>query len=166
MTTRNFEALPDPLSEESFYKLFLSAFPSQGKPFVWTHADAEIVCLPGKTRLKLSPGMILVSLTVATDQTGETQINIPLAVGTSPKDAALLATTEQQMRGHQVIAGRWSSVVQDAVWQMIIDVGQTIIQRQFPGQDYIPGGLFVNRAGLTFVPVPRASLAEALKGLS
>lgn len=123
-------------------------------PVVWREGDSEIVAYPPELRVSLRPGLILVELPVATDQTGKTSLVIPLSAGSSPGDAALVALTESLPRGNSLLAARWGFFVQEVVWAAVLNVGQARLASVPGAADMVVSGVYATDGHLVFIMAP------------
>jgi hypothetical protein len=120
---------------------------------VWTDGDSEVVVYPSQSKVVLQPGLILVEVRLAADQSGTTPVAlvIPISVGQSAEDAALIGVTEDVPRGNALLASRWGAVVQNAVWHALVQVGEekapVVAGRTTPHVN----GLFADAQQVTFL---------------
>ncbi len=131
-----------------------------GTPVVWTNGDSEALVHPAKTRVALQPGLLLVELVIDTDQTGVANLVIALRVGTSARDATLVAVTEQAPRGNALLAARWGAIAQNELWDALLRVGQVQLRRRENTAQLAVAGLFANARSLTFLATRAVSAAE------
>jgi hypothetical protein len=133
---------------------------SSGTPVVWADGDSEIVVYPERLRLALQPGLVLIELMLATDQTGVASLVIPFIIGKSSEDAVLMAVTEEVPRGNHLLASRWGQVVQDALWEALIRVGQNLLRERAPNDSLAVAGVFADTERLSYIVTPPVSAAE------
>lgn len=124
-------------------------------PVVWADLDAEVVVRPNLTRLALRPGLVLVEVTLDSDQTGAQPLVVPLAIGTGVTDATRQAVTDHTPRGHAGLAGRWGEILQQAVWNAVLAAGNKFLGDQrvplnLPASTAVLG-LYSDGAQLTFI---------------
>jgi hypothetical protein len=98
----------------------LSSSEDRASPVIWSEGDSEIVVYSQELRVALQPGLTLVELPVASDQTGKSALVVAFSIGKSPQDATLLALTESTLRGDPLLASRWSYAVQEVLWQALL----------------------------------------------
>jgi len=120
-------------------------------PVIWSDGDAEIVVYPHQLRVSLEPGLVLIELPVATDQTGKDALVVPFSVGASADDATLLAMTESVPRGHPLLAARWGSPVQEALWQTLLQVGEARIAERSVDRTMTLSGLYADGEDVAYV---------------
>ena len=124
---------------------------NQDTPVIWSDGDSEIIVYPSQLRISLQPGLVLIKLPVATDQTGKDSLVVPFSVGKSPDDATLVALTESVPRGNPLLASRWGYPVQEALWQTLLQVGQGELVKRPVAANMTLSGLFANEMELAYV---------------
>lgn len=95
---------------------------AQAGEVVWTDGDAELLVRADKSRLVLTEGFALVGLPVFTEQTGEVEVVVPFATGTTKAPLGLVLATEPEPRGPAVLMPRWGDPLVAAAWQALIDL--------------------------------------------
>lgn len=136
----------------------LAAGAAAGGPLVWSHGDSEAVFHADELRLSLRPGLVLVEVTLETDQTGRAALVVPFGVGRSASDATLQAVTEGVPRGDALLAARWGQIVQDELWEGLLNVGQQDVRAR--GDALVVGGLYTNGRTLSYVVTRPFSAVE------
>lgn len=120
-------------------------------PVVWTHGDSEAVFHPDKLRLSLLPGLVLIEVTLETDQTGASVLVVPFSTGKSPADATLTVVTEELPRGDPLLAARWGEIVQNELWDGLLNVGQDYLRQRRDDASLVVGGLYTGGRSLSFI---------------
>ncbi len=111
---------------------------------IWQDHDGEVLVHLDQTQVVMFPGLVLVALTLASDETGSGQIIVPFAVGTPASPAGLVAVTEPNPRGPQALVDRWGQSAIAAAWQALLDVAHGMSLNAGVDQDgarLIPGAL-------------------------
>jgi len=102
------------------------ALPAKGfgapGPVVWTDGGDEVLVLLPSLKVALRDRLIVVSLDLASDQTGSASLVMPFGVGGARDPAGLVAATEELPRGNALLVGRWGRIVQEAVWAALLQV--------------------------------------------
>jgi hypothetical protein len=93
------------------------------KVLVWADGDSEVAVFPAELKLALRPGLLLIELPMAADQTGRAPLLFAFQVGTEPADATLLAVTEDLPRGDATLAARWGRIGQEILWEALLRAG-------------------------------------------
>jgi hypothetical protein len=93
-------------------------------PVIWVdHGDEVLVHLEAM-RIQMQDGLILVSVDLQTDQTGRTPLIISIALGKPNDSAGLLGVTDEYPRGNGILAARWGTVLQEAVWAALLSLAK------------------------------------------
>lgn len=98
-------------------------------PVVWSDGGDEVLVHPASVRCLIRKDLLLVSVDLECDQTGRQTLVVPLAVGRARDQAGLVAVTDELPRGHDLLAGRWGVILQDAVWNALLDIAKTYATR-------------------------------------
>lgn len=88
----------------------------------WLARGGEAVVLRDVTRAASRSGVVVVGMTLQTDQTGEQELTVPFAVGSATRDAGLLATTHRVPDGHVQLARAFGEAVVATAWQALLAV--------------------------------------------
>jgi hypothetical protein len=133
---------------------------------VWHDHDSEVLVHLDRTLVRLSVGVVLVALTLQTDQTGVGQVTVPLSVGSPQLPAGLLVVTESHPRGPVALVDRWGDAVVAAAWRALIDAAHALALQagiDSSGARLVPAALSTD--GKTFSVVPQARHAiDAVAG--
>lgn len=92
------------------------------KLVVWTDMGDELAVRLDETRVVARDGMLYVSLSLETDQTGRSTAVVCLAIGPTDSQLGLVATTEATPRGDPRIVARWGALIERAVWRAVLDI--------------------------------------------
>lgn len=131
---------------------------SEVPELVWSRAGSEIAVVIGKLGATTAEGGLVVTVPVQTEQTGAVDIQVPLAVGTTDRDAGLLASTSSQPLGPAVIVDRWGEAIVALVWQSVLQVAIALAARagnDARGDPLVPASLRSGGDGFTVVPLAR-----------
>lgn len=91
---------------------------------VWKDGDAEVIVHLNETRVRIREGVVLVSVTLESDQTGRQSLVVPFIVGDEDDPAKLFTVTETIPRGDPVLAARWGEAAQEAVWGALLGLAE------------------------------------------
>jgi hypothetical protein len=111
---------------------------------IWEQAGSELLVHLGETRVQVLKGMVLVGLTVESNESGKVEVTIPFAVGRTDRLAGMLVTTEPKPRGPTIIIDRWGESLIAAAWQGLLDVIGTLSARagvDEEGSPLLPGAI-------------------------
>jgi hypothetical protein len=133
---------------------------------LWYDHDGEVLVHLDQTVVALQAGVVLVALTLETDQTGAGQLTVPLVVGSAQFAAGLMVMTERRPRGPVALVDRWGEPAVAAAWRALIDASHALALHagvDTVGARLVPGAL--SSDGKTFVVVPQARHAiDAVAG--
>jgi hypothetical protein len=124
---------------------------------IWQDADGEVLVHLDQTKVVMFPGLILVALTLETDETGKGQLVVPFAVGSPTSPAGLLVATEQRPRGPDQLVDRWGESAIAAAWLALLDLAHGLALQSgvdADGSRLIPGAIVCD--GTSFSVVPQA----------
>lgn len=105
---------------------------------IWEQAGSELLVHLGETRVQVVEGLIIVGLTVESNESGRVEVTIPFAVGRRDRLAGMVATTEPKPRGPNIIIDRWGESLIAAAWQAVLDVIGTLSARAGVDEDGSP----------------------------
>ena len=91
---------------------------------IWVDHGDEVLAHLDSLKTVIVNGKLLVSIDLETDQTGRTPLVVAFALGNNDDPAGLVAVTEQYPRGNAMLAARWGSAVQAAIWSGLLDLAQ------------------------------------------
>ena len=92
---------------------------------IWVDGGDEVLVHLESVQTKMiGGGLLLVSVDLETDQTGRTPLIVRLALAPSDQAAGLVAITDALPTGNGVLAARWGSVLQNAVWAALLGLAQ------------------------------------------
>lgn len=104
--------------------LFRDAGPAS---VVWSGTAGELAVLLAKTRAAVRPGVVLIALTVSTDQTGQHELVVPLMVGTEERHLGLSLGAQKRAVGHSPLAALWSDALTAHAWSTLLTIAETAI---------------------------------------
>ncbi len=108
---------------------------------VWYDHDGEVLVHINATVVSLFSGLVLIALTLETQETGVGQLTVPLTVGTSAQPVGLVVGTEVRPRGPSLLVDRWGEAAIAAAWRALLDVARNLAERggaDSNGQPFIP----------------------------
>jgi hypothetical protein len=127
----------------------------------WFDYDGEITVNLAATTVTLSDGLVLVALTLQSDQTGAGQVIVPLSVGTQANPTGMLIGTENRPRGLLALVDRWGEAATAAAWSGLLDVAQTLARQggaDANGAPFIPVSITAATTGFTVLPQARQAM--------
>jgi hypothetical protein len=133
---------------------------------IWYDHDGEVLVHLDQTVVALDDGVVLVALTLETDQTGTGQLTVPLVVGTRQFAAGLLVMTESRPRGPVALVDRWGDSAVAVAWRGLVDATHALALQAGVdafGARLVPGAISTDGKTLTVVPQARHAL-DAVAG--
>ena len=94
--------------------------PSAPTQVVWVDAGSDILVHLDSIKTKLTNGSLLVSVDLECDQVGRSALIVAFGLGQPGDPAGLIAVTDALPRGNGLLAARWGSIVQSAVWAALL----------------------------------------------
>jgi hypothetical protein len=139
---------PIEVRNDDFQELISTAFGVTDKrrrnQVIWEQAGSELLVHLGKTRVQVVEGLIIVGLTVESNESGQVEVTIAFAVGRRDRLAGMVMTTEPNPRGPTIIIDRWGESLVAAAWQAVLDVISTLSARagvDEEGSPLLPGAI-------------------------
>jgi hypothetical protein len=155
-------AVPATAVEQLTIAALGSAYTTAGQPslaqVIWQDGDGEVLVHLDQTKVVLFPGLVLVALTLETDETGSGQLVVPFAVGSPSSPAGLLAVTEERPRGPAQLVDRWGQAAIAAAWLALLDVAHGLALQSgvdTDGARLIPAAITTNGSVLSVIPQAR-----------
>ena len=97
--------------------------PEEGpKSVIWQQAGSEVVAHLDRTRVQVLDGLVLIGITLESEETGPAELTVPFAVGTPDRLAGMITVTEEKPRGPAILADRWGEAVIATAWKALMDV--------------------------------------------
>jgi hypothetical protein len=98
-----------------------SAVPaSTPSTIVWSSAGDEVIVHLDSLQVRILDGAVVASMDLESDQTGRAPVTVRFALAGQDPAAGLIATTDEVPGGHPVLAARWGTAVQEAVWASLL----------------------------------------------
>jgi hypothetical protein len=101
-----------------------SAQTGPAKTVVWIDAGDEVLVHLDSVSVRMIGQTLLVSVDLDTDQTGRTPLIVSLALSSGSDAAGLVAVTDELPHGNGLLAARWGSHFQAAVWASVLGIAQ------------------------------------------
>jgi hypothetical protein len=83
---------------------------------IWVDAGSEVMVYLSSIKISIGDGLLLVSTDFECDQTGRTPLIAAFSMNKGVDSAGLFATTDEFPRGNGLLAARWGTIYQNAVW--------------------------------------------------
>jgi hypothetical protein len=141
---------------------FSTAAPPSG--VLWREGDRELLIYPSKVTARFATGVIAVTIPVACDQTGDSEVHVSFAVGDPQQPAGLIAATNSRPSGTAVIIDAWSDALIAYAWHVVLEVVTQIAGaagRDVDGSRLVPISLAASADGLVVLPMARHTFERA-----
>jgi hypothetical protein len=129
---------------------------------VWYDHDGEVLFIISDTVVNLMDGLVLVALTLQTDQTGQGQVTVPLGVGTTSQPVGMTVASELRPRSPTpLLVDRWGDAATAAAWGALLDVAKTLAEQagaDSNGAPYVPAAMSAATTGFTVTPQARQAM--------
>jgi hypothetical protein len=128
---------------------------------VWYDHDGEVLVHIDATVVSLFSGLVLIALTLETEETGVGQLTVPLTVGTSAQPVGLVVGTEVRPRGPSLLVDRWGEAAIAAAWRALLDVARNLAERggaDSNGQPFIPVAMSATPDQFLVLPQARQAM--------
>ncbi len=139
-----------------------------GPDVVWSDGSNELLVRTESLRLKVTTGLIRVSVTVDCEQVPKPiAITVPLAVGTKQKVTGLVMTTFDVVEGPGEIVGLWADALTAFCWECVLELVRAItakVGNDGSGRALIPGALAAAPGTLIIQPMARHKLPFTAQG--
>jgi len=155
-----------PLLIASLGSLYVAADVSPPPQVIWYDHDSEVLVHLDRTVVELDDGLVLVALTLETDQTGVGQLTVPLSIGSAQLAAGLVAVTESRPRGPAALVDRWGDAAIAAAWRGLLDAAHSLALQagvDANGARLVPGAVSCDGKTLSVVPQARHAI-DAVTG--
>ena len=128
---------------------------------VWFDHDGDVLVHIGATEVSLFDGLVLVALTLETDETGLGQLSVPLTVGTPAQPVGLVVGTELSPRGPSLLVDRWGEAATAAAWNALLDVAGHLAEQggaDSNGVPFIPASMTATPQQFAVTPQARQAM--------
>jgi hypothetical protein len=118
--------------------------PEPTSAVVWVDAGDEVLVHRDSLKIRLTAGVMVVSVDVETTETGREHLAVPLALAISDKPvtgaSGLFAVTSREPYAHPQLVARWGRILQDAVWGGLL----TIAVERAARRGLVPSGISID----------------------
>jgi hypothetical protein len=124
----------------------------------WREGDRELLVRPNRVNVRFDAGVIVVSVPVFCDQTGDAAVHVTFVVGDARQPAGLVAATEARPRGPAIVVDAWADALTAFAWHTVLEVVSTVageVGRDTDGSRLVPVALTASRSGLSVTPMAR-----------
>jgi hypothetical protein len=139
------------LDPKELTSLVRRAVSGDQRRLVWNHRGNETTVRLDSLRIATADGLIMVGLTLETDQTDAQELTTVFAVGSTKQPAGLLAVAEERPRGHGDLAATFAEPVIATCWRgllLVITAVAAAAGRDASGDPLTPVALTATADGL------------------
>jgi hypothetical protein len=132
--------------------------PTKRTEVVWVHGDSELAVIFSAMTVKIATGLIVVTIPLRCDQTGDVSVDVFFAIGTPIQPAGLYASTLRRPSGPPLIIGIWGEALVAFAWQCLLGMVSGIAGatgKDARGNVLVPVEMAASESGLQIVPMAR-----------
>ncbi len=121
---------------------------------LWRDGDNELLLLVSQARLATSTRLIVISIPVFTDQTGEVEVVLPFVTNEPADSACLIAATETRPRGPAAVIDAFGESIVAVAWAALVDTTTAwaaAAGQKTRGIALAPAGFSATKSGLHFM---------------
>lgn len=132
--------------------------PSKRTEVVWVDGDSEIAVDLDGLKVRLGDGLVILSLSVRTDQTGRAEVRVHFACGSPERPAGLYAAAQRRPQGPELIVIAWGDALVAFAWQCLIGIVTGVAGatgKDERGNLLVPVEMVVSKRGMEVFPMAR-----------
>ena len=136
---------------------------------VWSKGESELVVGIGAVDVQTADGVIVVTIPVRCDQTGQTQVHVSVAVGSADRPAGLYAATQRRPQGPAAVVDTWGEALVAYAWQVVLKLANGLAGaagRDAQGNRLVPAQLQASADGLNVLPMARHRFSGTISTVS
>jgi hypothetical protein len=134
--------------------------PAKNKSVLWVDGDNELLVETSKVDVQFNDGLAVVKIPVRCDQAGRVTVLVPFAIGSSKREAGMLAATETQPRGPEEVTSVWGEALTALAWRSLLQVVTALSAesgQDVDGAGLIPIAMSASENGLSVLTMARHS---------
>ncbi len=132
--------------------------PTKRTEVVWVEGDSELAVGLEGLKLQFSTGLVIMTLPVRCDQTGDDQVRVHFACGEPDRPAGLYAAAQRRPQGHELIVSTWGDALVAFAWQCLLGLVSGLANatgKDARGNLMVPVEMVATSRGLEIVPMAR-----------
>lgn len=136
--------------------------PSKRGEVVWVEGESEIAVGFDALTLRLSDGLIVMTLGVRTDQTGAAEVRVHFACGSPERPAGLYAAAQRRPQGPEIVVAAWGDALVAFAWECLLGLVTGIAGatgKDQRGNLMVPVEMVVTARGIEVLPMARHRFA-------
>lgn len=136
--------------------------PTRRTEVIWVEGDSEIAVSLDALKLRFGEGLVIVTLTVRTDQTGAAPVLVHFACGSPGRPAGLYAAAQRRPKGPELIVTAWGDALVAFAWQCLIGLVTGVANatgKDQRGNLLVPVEMIATARGLEVLPMARHRFA-------
>ncbi len=132
--------------------------PTKRTEVVWVDGENELAVGLAGVRVELDVGLVVVTIPVRCDQTGQAEVHVTFAVGDPERPAGLYASTHRRPRGPALVVDTWGEAIVAFAWHVLLDLVAGLAGatgKDARGNRLVPVEIEATRDALAIVPMAR-----------
>lgn len=132
--------------------------PGKGKSVLWVDGDNELLVETSKVDTRFTDGLAVVTIPVRCDQVERATVLVPFAMGSSKREAGMLAATETSPRGPEEVTCLWGEALTALAWNSLLQLVTALSAESGQDQDgtgLIPIAMSASEKGLSVLTMAR-----------
>lgn len=132
--------------------------PTKRTEVVWTEGDSELLVSIDGVETEIGDGLVAVTIPVTCDETGQTKVTVPFAVGRDGFPAGTYASTFRRPIGPELIVDVWGDALVAFGWQILLTLFiqvAGVAGKDERGNRLVPGSVVATSDGLAVRPMER-----------
>ncbi len=133
----------------------------QAEDVVWVDGDDELLVHTSKVRVAFSDGFVVVGIPVFSEQSGEAEVVVSLAVGRQDEPTGLVIAAETIPRGPAAVVERWGDPLVAAAWAALVELSVHVAAAagvDDQNQPLVPTAIVAHGDGIDVTPQARYAI--------
>jgi len=132
--------------------------PTRGKSVLWVDGDNELLVETAKVDVQFTDGMVVYTIPVRCSEVGRATVVVPFAIGSSKREAGMVAATETNPRGPEEVTHLWGDSLIALAWNSLLQLVTALSAesgQDLDGAGLIPIAMSANEKGLSVLTMAR-----------
>ncbi len=127
---------------------------------VWEDRGSQVLLHVGRLQVRTLDAAVVVAVDVETAEFGESQLIVRFVFGTGRDPATFVASSDERVHGHPMIAARWGTLYRNVMWAALM----RMVETHADDRGMRPGRITVGKDHVRLkaeppLPLPLAELA-------